>query len=215
MILQQKALFDLAVIYLCVAICSHEYHNMHVPVCLCTLGTKIPLAISCVCSLQCYFGPADHSILSSPCGLCFADRTTWKPESNLQSLANEGTEGIMEEIERCQEGCLDDVQLDKRPLLSIFTVRSKAICSSTCLLLVHFMTHFWLYNWKFLARWLVGTSWPYPMQKKNIRYFQEKCLWCSDADTNTKYLFACPHLTRTDTGDAHRQTQKPLFLTCF
>lgn len=174
-------------------------------------GPASPCAISC--SLQCYFGPADHSILSSPCGLCFADRTTWileRLESDLQSLANEGTEGIMKELGRCQEGCLDGVQLDERPLSGLsllLKAAAKAICSSPCLLLVHFMTHFWLCNWKFLTWWVVGTSWPYLMSKKDLRKMFAM-LWC------WHYIFICLPLSytcRQVMSDKHRNTS----LTCF
>lgn len=92
-------------------------------------------------------------------------------------------------------------------------IRSKAICSSPCLLLVYFMTHFWLYNWTFLAWLVVGAFWPYLMSKTGFNY----CWWCTNIifdtigldDSNTKYLFPCSSLTQVISTDKHRSTWPP------
>lgn len=121
MILQQKAQFDLPLIYLYVCVCVWLFtwapYNAKACACL-PKGRSSKILWLSVAFARCsaILGPADHSILSSPCGLCLADRTTWILESDLHSQANEQRWGIMKEKERGLRG-MENIQLDECPLL--------------------------------------------------------------------------------------------------
>lgn len=88
MILQQKAQFDLAFIYLClcVATCSYRACDANACAVMHLMQLKPPFLSLALARCSAIFGPPDHSILSSPCGRCFADGTTWILQGDLQQM---------------------------------------------------------------------------------------------------------------------------------
>lgn len=149
MILQQKAQFGIALIYLCVSLCSHECHIMSLCPCVCVYVPKgQQLKSPCyqlllLTAVLFWAGWPFHTVLSPWTLLCWQDNMHTRERAAVYSKW--GERGSYEGDREVPGEMLGKHTVGwKSSICCIFTIeiRSEAVCSCPCLLLLYFMTHF-------------------------------------------------------------------------